>query len=167
MNNHHKIPWQEHPKGQAERKAMALSSRYEIRCDQQWIHMVDHPCRTKQAAGEERERPARPCLQQQSSALGGGRMRGGSEALFWLVSCFLSLPIPRSSSQMFSVSRPVAGGGGRARDAFAVVVREGSWCGRRWCRWLEAGMQAFSSGELYARNIHTQRGRPNYCIKRG
>lgn len=46
----------------------------------------------------------------------------GSEALSWLVSCFFSLPIPLFSSQMFSVSRPVAGGGGRARDGFAVVV---------------------------------------------
>lgn len=55
MKNCHKTPWQEHPEGQVERRAVALGSGYEIRDGQQRIHMVDHPCRTKQAAGEERE----------------------------------------------------------------------------------------------------------------
>lgn len=113
VNNHHKIPWQEHPKGQAERKAMALSSGYEIRRGQQWIHMVDHPCRTKQAAGEERERPARPCLQQQYSALGGGRTRGGAKlfsGLFLVSSLFPSLiPPPRCSLSLGQWQEEVLG----------------------------------------------------------
>lgn len=48
----------------------------------------------------------------------------GSEALSWLVSCFLTLLIPHFSPQMFSVSSPVAEGGGRTEMALL------SWCER-------------------------------------
>lgn len=45
----------------------------------------------------------------------------GSEALSWLVSCSLVLPLSHFSSQMFSVSWP----GDRVRGGFAVVVQWG------------------------------------------
>lgn len=84
----------------------------------------------------------------------------GSEALSWLVSCFLTLLIPHFSHQMFSVSWPAAGGGGRTVMALLSWC-EGFWCeigGAKWSlRRLEAGVQEFSNGELCALNIRTQR----------
>lgn len=117
-----KIPWQEHAKGQAERRAVAPGSRYEIgvaSSGSTWCIIRVGPNRLL-----EREQLAHTCVQQQYSALGGSRMPLGSEALSWLVSCFLTLLIPHFSPQMFSVSWPVAGGGGRTEMALL------SWCGR-------------------------------------
>lgn len=54
---------------------------------------------------------------------------GGEQSSF-LAYVLFPLPILHSSSQMSSVSWPAAGGGGRAREGFAVVVCEGFWCGK-------------------------------------
>lgn len=114
--------------------------REEGSCPGQWVHVVDHPGRTKQTPGEGVTRS--PCS-------GRRQNPARSEALPWLLSSLFhpSFLLPHVLCLLASGRRSWQG----QRWLCCCGVR-GVW----WCRWLlrrlEAEVWEFSSGELCARN---------------